>query len=279
MRARQKFKVRKPVKIPTNRRLRNMGYITASQLQLTAFTAGASLLFCVLTATASETSIPAATSSKDEDPHYTPAGFFDLHVCNWPDRKLFFMPLFSTTRYNEIDKIDVQYPDGQIITSLDLDNFMAVKRKNKPEKRVFMSQVNVPEGAVDGWYLVTVTLSDGTQITAKDYVIISSLDRVSEFNPPDGAEDVPVPKKLSWTPVKDANHYQVFIRDKWNEDKLIHSSKVLDKPEFVVPAGLLEPDGLYSWKVHARDINEDPVLGDFNKGSMSRAATFSTSGD
>ena len=279
MHGRQKFKVKQPVKTPTNRKCRNMGYIKGSQVHLTALATGASLLLCLFSATASEIAKPAASMSKEEDPHYTPAGFFDLHVCNWPDRKLFYMPLFSTTRYNEIDKIDVQYPDGRIITSLDLNNFMAVKRKNKPEKRVFMSQVNVPEGAEDGWYLVTVTMSDGTQITAKDYVIISSLDRVSEFNPPDGAEDIPVPKKLSWTPVKDARYYQVFIRDKWNSDKLIHSSKVLDKPELRLPDGLLEPDGLYSWKVHARDINEDPVLGDFNKGSMSRAATFSTSGD
>ena len=74
-------------------------------------------------------------------------------------------------------------------------------------------------------------------------------------------------------------YYQVFIRDVWDESKLIYTSRLLRKTELDVPAGLLEPDGLYSWKIHARDTNEDVLLGDFNKGSMSRVATFSTSAD
>jgi len=99
------------------------------------------------------------------------------------------------------------------------------------------------------------------------------------MNPMDGAEDIPVPEKLTWTSVGDGSYYQVFIRDVWNESKLIYTSKLLVKPELVIPPGILQPDGLYSWKVHARDVNEDILLGDFNKGSMSRAATFSTSAD
>jgi hypothetical protein len=142
-----------------------------------------------------------------------------------------------------------------------------------------MSEIDVPQGSVDGWYTATVRLTDGTEITAKDFVIISPLPRVSKTHPPDGAEDIPLPVKLSWTPVSDDAYYQVFIRDIWNEDKLVYTSKLLDKPVLAVPAGVLQPDGLYSWKVHSRDVNEDVKLGDFNKGSMSRAMTFSTAAD
>lgn len=226
------------------------------------------------TATAKEATGTAA-DKKTKDPHYTPAGFFDIHVCNWPDRELFFMPLFSTIRYDEITDIEVHYPDGTTLMTLSLDKYMVLKRKYKDTKRVFMGEINVPPIAVDGWYTTTVKLADGTQITAKDYVIISPLPRVSETNPPDGAEDIPVPQKLTWAAVADGGYYQVFIRDVWNEDKLIYTSELLDRPELIVPPGTLQPDGLYSWKVHARDVNEDVVLGDFNKGSMSRALTFS----
>ena len=230
------------------------------------------------TATA-DTAPAAAAGNKETDPHYTPAGFFDIHVCNWPDRELFFMPLFSTVRYDEITDIEVHYPDGTTLTTLPLDKYLTLKRKNNPTKRVFMSEINVPQSAVDGWYTTTVKLADGSEITAKDYVIISPLPRVSDVNPPNGAEDIPVPHKLSWKPVAEGSFYQVFIRDVWNEDRLIYTSKLLDKPELLVPAGVLQPDGLYSWKVHARDVNEDIKLGDFNKGSMSRAMTFSTASD
>lgn len=230
-------------------------------------------------AAATEAPQTGAINTRDNDPHYTSAGFFDVHVCNWPDRELFFMPLFSTVRFDEITGIDVHYPDGKTLTSLHLDKYMAIKRENKPEKRVFMSEIDVPDSAEDGWYTVTVKLSDGTTITAKDYVIISPLPRISEVNPPDGAENIPLPATLSWSPVADSKYYQVYIRDVWQEGKLVYTSKLLDKPELAVPAGVLEPDGLYSWKVHARDVNEDIVLGDFNKGSISRALTFSTAAD
>ena len=188
------------------------------------------------------------------------------------------MPLFSTTHYREITDIKIQYPDGKFLTSLDLKKFKLFKPKDKPEKHVFMNQMDVPENAMDGWYTATISLADGTQVIAKDYVIISHLPRASNMNPPDGAEQVPIPKKLTWSGA-DKGFYQVFIRDVWNDSKLIYRSKLLSKSELTVPPGLLEPDGLYSWQIHARDVNEDVLLGDFNKGSMSLIATFSTSPD
>ena len=237
-----------------------------------------SLLLLSSAVKGAETASPSADTLHKDDPHYTTSGFFDIHVCNWPDRELFFMPLFSTIHYREITDIKIQQPDGKILTSLDLKKFKLLKPKGKPEKHVFMSQMDVPENSMDGWYTATISLTDGTKVIAKDYVIISRLPRASEMNPPDGAEQVPIPEKLTWSGAE-KSYYQVFIRDIWNDSKLIYRSKLLSKPELAVPPGLLEPDGLYSWQIHARDVNEDILLGDFNKGSMSLIATFSTSSD
>ena len=251
--------------LPTNRTRRHV------------ISAGASLLFITGVAVAGELSMTTSNNIRSNDPHYTPAGFFDIHVCNWPDRELFFMPLFSTTRYSEITGIDVQYPDGTALTSLNLEKYMVLNQKEKPEKHVFISKIDVPDSARDGWYTATINLADGTKIIAKDYVIISGLPRATGMSPPDGAEDIPVPEKLTWSSTGEGSYYQVFIRDSWNDDKLIYTSRLLNKPELEIPSGLLQPHGLYSWKVHARDVNEDILLGDFNKGSMSRAVTFSVS--
>ena len=65
------------------------------------------------------------------------------------------------------------------------------------------------------------------------------------------------------------------MRDLWDESKLIFSSKLLDKPSVQLPAGLLEAGGYYSWIVHARDLNEHFMLGDFNHGSLSATVHFS----
>jgi len=67
----------------------------------------------------------------------------------------------------------------------------------------------------------------------------------------------------------------VVIKDLWNDEKMVYSSKLLKEPRLVVPSGLLQPGGYYSWLVHARDVNEDPVLGDFNRGSQTDAIEFS----
>ena len=84
-----------------------------------------------------------------------------------------------------------------------------------------------------------------------------------------------IPTQLSWDPAPGAGYYQVFIRDLWNEDRLIFSSKLLEEPVVQLPAGLLEKGGYYSWIVHARDLNEHFMLGDFNHGSLSPVVTFS----
>ena len=66
----------------------------------------------------------------------------------------------------------------------------------------------------------------------------------------------------------------MFIRDLWKE-KDIYTSELLDKPELLLPKGLLKAGGYYAWRVHARDVNEHALLGDFNNGSLTSHVTFS----
>jgi len=231
----------------------------------------------LLLASLSATSLwPAmATSAPNpEDKHYNKIGFFDVHVCNWPNKPLFLMPLISTAFYDDIEKVDVFYPDGRPLTELDLSRFRTVESKNAPKKQVFINQLGMPDDAVEGWYSARITLKNGEVHTASDYVVLSKLGRAGGQNPAH-EETVPSPPaKLSWNPVPGANYYQVFIRDQWEDNKLIHTSRLLSEPELPLPPGLIEDDGYYSWLIHARDINEDIELGDFNSGSLSTPMTF-----
>ena len=117
-------------------------------------------------------------------------------------------------------------------------------------------------------------MKDGTQYEALDYVILHQLAIADQLNPAPGAEAIPLPDKLSWGKVPGAKHYQVFIRDLWKE-KDIYTSELLDKPELLLPKGLLKAGGYYAWRVHARDVNEHALLGDFNNGSLTSHVTFS----
>ncbi len=211
--------------------------------------------------------------SRNSDPHYTDAGFFDIHVCNWPDRPTFFMALFSTVKFDAIKSIEIVTPEKQPLAQLDLSRYRTIEKKGAPEKRVFINQLAIPPGAGDGWYSARITLGDGSEYNARDFVEISRLGQTSGQLPANESE-VALPRSLRWDPVPEAGFYQVFIRDLWNDDKLIHTSKLLDRPELVLPQGLIKPGGYYSWIVHARDTNEDPVLGDFNHGSLNKPTTF-----
>jgi hypothetical protein len=133
----------------------------------------------------------------------------------------------------------------------------------------------MPEDATDGWYSARVKLTDGSQYRARDYVILSQLPQVSGRVPANESVLVQAPAELSWEPVTGAAHYQVFIRDLWNDSKLVYTSKLLQQPRLVLPPGLIESGGYYSWMIHARDTNEHSLLGDFNHGSLNRPVTFS----
>jgi hypothetical protein len=207
------------------------------------------------------------------DPHRNEAGFFDIHVCNWPGRPLFYMPLLSTTRFEELKKVEVIYPDGHLLGQLNLAEYKSVERKGSPVKRVYIKEFDVPADAEDGWYQLRVTLTNGEVFQASDYVALIALPQATGLKPGEN-EVVPLPDTLSWNPVKGAAYYQVYVRDLWNDGKIIHTSELLTQPHLKLPGGLLERGGMYSWSVHARDVNEHPVLGDFNHGSISPPTTF-----
>jgi len=210
-----------------------------------------------------------------DDPHHTAVGFFDIHVCNWPGRPLFFMSLFSTTRFSEIEAIEVLMPDGKLLSKMDLSKFRLVIKEGKPEKRVFINQTDVPAKAPNDWYSTRITLKDGKKYSARDYVFIETLPIATKLNPSADAENIPLPKELSWSAVAGAKYYQVYIKDMWDDERVIHTSGFLDQPRLQLPPGLIKPGGWYSWRVHARDINEDKKLGDFNHGSLGAEQKFS----
>ncbi len=232
------------------------------------------LLLAALSAAGLWPVITAATPDP-ADRHYNKIGFFDVHVCNWPDQPLFLMPLISTAHYDDIEKVDIFYPDGRQLTALDLSRFRTIESKDAPKKQVFINQLSMPEDAVEGWYSARITLKNGETHNASDYVVLSELGRAGGQQPAH-EETVPSPpEKLSWEPVPGANYYQVFIRDEWEDNKLIYTSKLLSEPVLPLPPALIVDGGYYSWIIHARDINEDIRLGDFNSGSLSTPVTFS----
>jgi hypothetical protein len=208
------------------------------------------------------------------DPHRNKVGFFDIHVCNWPDRPLFFMALFSTEQFDEVESVKVLSPNNEQIGSLDMSKFRLIRDKKKPEKHVFIKQFDIPDQAPNGWYRAEITLRDGTQYDARDYVIISSMQHISGVDPADESENMEIPRVLKWDPIPGAKYYQVFIRDEWSAESL-YQSKLLTEPKLVLSDGLLKRGGYYSWQIHARDVNENILLGDFNHGSLSKWSTFS----
>ena len=208
-----------------------------------------------------------------KDPHYTKVGFFDMHICNWPERPLFLKILFSTEKFNEVIKMEVFDPSGDLVAVLDKKRFMQVKRKNKPEKRVFMVNMDLPPSAASGWYSMKISTIDGKHYNANDYVLLTRINRVDEMTPPSDEKPVTLPLTLSWKAVAGSEYYKVYIRDVWT-DEMIFQSKLLSNLKIKIPDGKLKPGGYYSWAVHARDTNEHILLGDFHMGSMSKKSFF-----
>lgn len=210
------------------------------------------------------------------DPHYNDVGFFDIHICNWPDRPLHIMALFSTTHFDDLDDVEIIMPNQQSVGHLGLNKFRLIQTKDKKEKRVFIKRFDMPSAASDGWYSAKIRLKNGKTYIAKDYVVIHDMPWVIKMTPPDGAVDIPLPTELTWEPVSGAKYYQVFITDIWKA-KLIYTSKLLNKPHLKLPKGLIEAGGEYEWRIHAREGGENTLLGDFNHGSLTNAMSFSVS--
>ncbi|MDH5613298.1 MAG: hypothetical protein OEY66_12680 [Gammaproteobacteria bacterium] len=227
---------------------------------------GALLIFFVMLCA---TNVVAEDAEHPGDAHYTETGFFDIHVCNWPDRPPFYMTLYSTYQFKDVRLIELMNAEGEKFATLDLSKFRVITSDGKPEKRVFMNQIAQPEHSIDGWFSAKITLNDDSVHVAKDFVEHGVLSQVVGHWPAHRSEVADPPEVLHWSVVKGAAHYQVFIKDKWNESEMLFSSDLLASPEVVLPEGLLESGGYYAWRVHARDVNEDIKLGDFNQGSLS----------
>jgi hypothetical protein len=212
-------------------------------------------------------------AGNEGDPHYTPAGFFDAHVCNWPEEPRFLMALFSTSRFDEIAKVAVFAPDGRHVGDLDLTKFRAFKTKSGQAKRAFIAHFDLPAKAVDGWYRAEINLKDGSHTEARDYVIQQMMDQPTGIQPVPGASNVSASTELSWNPVPGARFYEVFVKDEWAGSEPFDSG-LLSEPRFVPPKGLLQPGGEYMWRIHARDSDGNVLLGDFNHGSLSPEMRF-----
>lgn len=210
----------------------------------------------------------------ESDPHRNELGFFDVHICNWPDRPLFIKTLFSTAKFKDIKTMEVFAPNDKKLTDLSLQRFKPIQKKGKPEKRVYMVDMDMPADSKDGWYYIVVKTNDGKEYRARDFLVINRIGRPGGQIPAADAEDVKMPKELKWDAVPGAAYYKVFIRDGF-ENTLVLKSKLLREPRLEIKPGLLKPGGYYTWMVHARDVDENIMLGDFNSGSINQKISFS----
>jgi len=208
------------------------------------------------------------------DVHYTDAGFFDIHLCNWPDRAPFFKVLFSTFVPEDVKVITVRFPNGTQMISMTLEHYIEFTRDGR-RKRVFLEEVDAPTQVPDGWYKAEILLNDGRIVSSADKIDTTKglLPIAQDPEPADGADAIPLPLELSWTAVPGASHYQVSIRD-LVERRLVYRSDLTSATHITVPDGKLEAGGWYQWLIHARDVNGDPELGDFNLGSQTSYFSF-----
>lgn len=215
----------------------------------------------------------AGYAGNEGDPHYTPAGFFDIHVCNWPEKPRFLMALFSTPRFDEVARVSVFAPGGAHVGDLDLARFRAFKTAQGQHKRAFIAHFDLPGKAVDGWYRAEVGLKDGSRAEARDYVIHHLMAQPTATQPAPGAGEVPASTELRWAPIPGAKYYEVFLRNDWDGIEAT-ASGLLTESRYKPPQGMLQPGGEYVWRIHARDSDGNVLLGDFNHGSLSPEMRF-----
>lgn len=232
-------------------------------------TAFLTVLICTLSASAQTLNL------KDSDSHYTKIGFFDVHICNWPDRPPFYMALFSSTQFQNITSVDVYFPNGKLAGNLDMERYRTDITPGKPEKRVFITQLPLSNESSDGWFKATIKTRNGQEFLAQDYVVHTIMAIVHDTDPTSGQELGQPPTELIWLPVLGATHYQITLRDEWDDGRIIFTSPLVTEARVTMPPGLLKQGGRYNWVIHARDSNGSILLGDFNHGSLSAPQTFS----
>ena len=109
------------------------------------------------------------------------------------------------------------------------------------EKRAFLNQFETLKDSSNGWIRIKIEIKNGKIYTAQDYVVIDTLPQAQFLAPKDNAEETMPPKKLSWRAVPGAKYYQVYIRNFWNDEKVIFTSKLLNKPDLTILKGALHP--------------------------------------
>ena len=101
-------------------------------------------------------------------------------------------------------------------------------------------------------YSVTITTPVGcSYIDEVTIDVISSIEPgvVTEMLPFDGADELSIPLDLSWSPVSDATHYDVYI---WPVDQpkpLNPAIRNLSSIRYKLYAGIIEYGGSYKWQV------------------------------
>ena len=232
--------------------------------------------FCLYSLVYAQSALSQYTPRALIDQHYNEAGFFDVHYCNWSDRPKFFLVLFSTQRFKEIRQIDTYYPDGSVLNRMDLSRYKLIKKKGKPTKRVFVSEIPVDANIAGGWFSAKISMHDGSIHQAGDFVYITAMPLAQNVVPKPRSENIPVPRRFSWDPVPGAKYYKVFVSDLWDDGRIIFDSGLLKTPYVDPPEGLIKKNGWYQWSIHARDVNEHVLFGDFNHGSNLVGLQFTT---
>lgn len=217
------------------------------------------------------------TVADGRDPHETPAGYFDLHICNWPDRPPFVVALFVAADSSDLRRVEVLRPDGRPLGEVNLTNYERRIDENGREQRAYKTFLPLPKDATAGWYSARVSLRDGRAQQARDYLQVHILPQAKIVQPANGQDNLRGNAELRWQPVPGATHYRVFIKDAWAGQQ-IFKSDLLTQPRLRVPPGVLQPNGSYAWRVHARSGGPEATWGEFNHGSLNSEATFALAG-
>lgn len=229
-------------------------------------------LVVIFAAACAEGERPPAT-----DPHYTKAGYFDMHVCNWPDRPLFFVALLTTKQHRDIAEVAVMRPDGVSLGNIDLSRSEPLAGDGDVELRTFKTHIQIPPGSPDGWYMARIRLKNGSEFLARDYVNVRAMPPVTITTPL--GDDTPMQqRKVAWRPLPQTAYYRVIIKDPFQDKKIVYKSDLLTEPQFTIPPGILEKNGAYILRIHARNASGDPKWGDFNHGSMNAEVAFTAGG-
>jgi len=144
-----------------------------------------SLLF-ILTLMIAAGSGYAENAEHPGDSHYNDVGFFDIHLCNWPDRAPFYLAVFSTRQFNDLKSVDLLNARGEQFASLDLSKYKVSHTNDKAEKRIYMSQIQRTANYVDGWFSAKISIAEQDAHTEKLALSTGCCQGLKVFSPRTG---------------------------------------------------------------------------------------------